>query len=265
VTGLVIVGNTSRDIVDGGPPRVGGGPYHCGRALRALGVRAALVTKLADADDALLQPLRRLGLPLHRLPATSTSAFAIDNDGDGRRMEVAALGDPWTPAEAAAVPPAKWVHVAALARSDFPAETLRELARSRFVSLDGQGLVRPAATGPLEPDADFDPALLRHVRVLKLSEEEASVLGLDFTSDRSLRSLGVPEVVVTLGRCGAVVFADGLAEHVPARTAVARDPTGAGDAFAAAYAAARLGRLGPVQAAGRAAGLVGDLLAGRAA
>jgi 2-dehydro-3-deoxygluconokinase len=73
----------------------------------------------------------------------------------------------------------------------------------------------------------------------------------------------VPEVVVTLGSRGSIVFADGLAEHVPARP-VAGDPTGAGDSFAAVYLAARAGGAPPVAAARRATSVVADLLAGRA-
>ena len=37
--------------------------------------------------------------------------------------------------------------------------------------------MRVPETGPLRLDADFDPEVLRHVSMLKLSEEEAEVLG----------------------------------------------------------------------------------------
>jgi len=36
---LALVGNLSRDVVEGGPPRIGGGAFHGARALRALGVQ----------------------------------------------------------------------------------------------------------------------------------------------------------------------------------------------------------------------------------
>ena len=112
---------------------------------------------------------------------------------------------------------ARWVHAGALARSDFPAETMAELARGRRVSLDGQGLVRPARTGPLELDADFDPEVLRHVTILKLAEEEAeALLGGEPTED-ALRELGVPEVLVTFGSLGSLVLANGQLERVDAR------------------------------------------------
>src|SRR5919206_4673714 len=112
-------------------------------------------------------------------------------------MRMEAVGDPWTPQEARgwvarALERVTWVHVAPLARTDFPAETLAALARGRRLSLDGQGLVRPARTGPLRLDGDYDPEVLRHATILKLAAEEARVLVGEPDED-ALRSLGVPE------------------------------------------------------------------------
>jgi sugar/nucleoside kinase (ribokinase family) len=197
-------------------------------------------------------------------PATRTIAFRIENAGDGRSLEIEQPGEPWTLAEARgwvgdALAHADWVHAGALTRGDFPVETLAALGRGRTLSLDGQGLTRPAQTGRVEPDADYDPALLRHVDILKLSQEEADVLGLS-PDERSLRSLGVREVVVTQGRKGCVVYADGLAERVPARPLDVPDPTGAGDEFMAAYLSYRRRRHGPPSAARLASEVVHRLL-----
>ena len=101
------------------------------------------------------------------------------------------------------------MHAAPLLRSDFPAETLAALARGRHLSLDGQGLVRSPETGPLRLDADFDPAMLEHVQILKLAEEEAEVIG-------AIDRLGVPEVLVTFGPRGSCVYYEGRAEDVGA-------------------------------------------------
>jgi sugar/nucleoside kinase (ribokinase family) len=156
----------------------------------------------------------------------------------------------------------EWVQVVPLARHEFPADSLAELARGRRVLLDGQGLVRPAATGHLEPDGDFDPAVLQQVAVLKLSEFEAKLLGgLD---EAALGRFGVPEVLVTLGSKGALVYDRGRLEHVSGRAVEPEsDPTGAGDAFGALYLAGRATGNGPVGAARRACSLVADLLSGR--
>jgi sugar/nucleoside kinase (ribokinase family) len=156
------------------------------------------------------------------------------------------------------------VHAAPLLRSDFPAATLAELARERRISFDGQGLVRRPEVGPLQLDAEFDPDVLRYVSILKLAEEEAQVLVGDL-DEASLTGLGVAEVVVTLGSRGSIVLAGGRLEHVTARPVKGRvDPTGAGDAFAAAYLAGRAGGQSPVASARRATALVGGLLGGRA-
>ena len=261
---LAVVGSLALDRIGGRPPRIGGCPFYAARALRVLGTHAVVVAKCAAPDRRLLlPPLVRLGLPVTWQDSTATAAFSMAYDGDRRRMTVEAVADPWTP-DQVRLPGTRWVHVAPLARTDFPPETLAALARGRRLSLDGQGLVRPGRTGPLELDADYDPALLHSVSILKLAEEEAEMLVEGF-DERALRHLGVPEIVVTLGWRGCIVFADGIAELVRARRVPSADPTGAGDAFAAAYLAARSRGNLPTAAARRAAALVADLLAGRAA
>jgi len=265
---VAVVGNLAIDIVEDAPERVGGGAFHAGRALRLLHTPARLVTKCAAADRARLLPtVAALGLPVSSQGGDSTVAFGMHYDGDARTMEVLALGDPWTPEEARgwvkdALARVEWVHVAPLLRSDFPAETLRELARGRRLSYDGQGLVRPARIGPLVPDADFDHEVLRHISVLKLADDEATALFGADPSRTDLEELGVPEVIVTQGSRGVLVFADGRLEHVAAKPLTgAIDPTGAGDAFAAAYLAARNGGHAPVSSARRAGALVAQLIA----
>jgi sugar/nucleoside kinase (ribokinase family) len=259
---LALVGNLSRDVVDGGPPRIGGGAFHGARALRALGARASVVARCAAPDrPAYLRHLATVGLPARVVRGEATTAFAFRYEGDRRIMEVTHAGDSWTPTDLSAIEPRAWVHVAPLLRDDFPAETIAALARGRRVSYDGQGLVRARETGPLRLDADFDPDLLAHLSILKLAEEEADVV-LGRVDESTVATLGVPEVLVTYGSRGSLVFADGRMTEVPAWP-VARDPTGSGDAFSAAYLAARAGGHAPVAAARRATGLVGALLTGR--
>jgi sugar/nucleoside kinase (ribokinase family) len=264
VRGLAVLGNLSLDRIDGGPPTPGGGPFHCARMLRAIGRPAVVLAGCAAADrERLLPALARLGIPVVWHETPTTARFAIDYEGDARRMAVEELGGAWAPDIAGndALAGTAWLHVAPLARSDFPPETLAALARGRRLSLDGQGLVRPSRTGPLELDPGLDPELLQHVSILKLAEEEALAL-LGETSEQALRTLDVPEVVVTLGPRGSIVLADGLAEHVPTRPVLDRDPTGAGDAFAVAYLLARSAGSEPPAAARWASSAVAGLLSG---
>jgi sugar/nucleoside kinase (ribokinase family) len=254
---IALLGNLSRDFLPGLPPRAGGAPFHAARALQHLAEPALLYARCAEEDRGeLLPPVARLGTPVRYVPGTSTATFELSYDGGGEReMTVRALGDVWRPADVPELPDGVlWVHVAPLARSDFPAETLAAVARGRRLSLDGQGLVRRPATGPLELDADFDRELLEHVWVLKLSDEEAAVVG-------DPGALGVRELVLTHGARGATVIASGREEHVPAFAIDCDDPTGAGDGFCVAYVASRAAGFAPRTAARRATTVVASMLA----
>ena len=266
---LGVIGNLSRDIVGRAPPRIGGGPYYAARSLRLLSRRAALAVRCSRDDRAAFLPkLAALGIPVTWRACSTTTAFSFHYEGEARSMRVEAVGDPWTPEDVRgwvrdALGRADWVHAAPLLRSDFPAETLAELARDRRVSFDGQGLVRRPEVGPLQLDAEYDSDVLRSISILKLAEEEAQVL-VGEVDEASLASLGVPEVVVTLGSRGSLVLAEGRLERVAARPAKDRvDPTGAGDAFAAAYLAGRAGGHPPLASARRATALVSELLGRR--
>jgi sugar/nucleoside kinase (ribokinase family) len=189
----------------------------------------------------------------------STATYAFSYEGDVRSMEVLELGTPWSPEEIAGLG-ADWVHVGALFRGEFPVETLAALADAGAqLSFDGQGLVRPARVGPLELEAEPDTSFLRYVSILKLSEEEAHALAGSL-DERSLSELGVPEIVVTLGSRGCLVVARRQLVHVPAEPLDGVDPTGAGDAFAAAYVVERGRGQAPLRAAQRATRLVRRLL-----
>ena len=260
---LAVLGNVAIDVINDGPEQVGGGPFHCGQGLRLLERRAHIVAKCAADDRPLVLPaLSTLGVPLTLLDGERTARFVLSYEGEVRQTEIAAVGATWTRDDVAAAGTADWVHVAPLARSDFPADTLAVLARGRHVSYDGQGLVRSAAVGPVKLEGGFDRGILRHLSFLKLAEEEAAAILPDL-SERSIFALDVPEIILTLGSRGSIVHANGDAIPVPCHPIHDVDVTGCGDAFAVGYLAARSDGVGPVAAARRATALVALLLTGR--
>jgi sugar/nucleoside kinase (ribokinase family) len=261
---LALVGNLSLDRIDGGTPRAGGGPVHGGRGLRAVHARATTIARCAAADAPLFRRrFARLGLPVRLVHGRETTAFSFRYEGDLRVMHVDRIGGVWTEAELADLPRGAWVHLAALLRGDFPPETLAAIARGRRLSLDAQGLTRVREPGPLRLEADPDlAALLAHVTILKLAVEEAEALAGSL-EPAALAALGPPEVVVTFGSRGSLVVADGRPTDVPARY-VDADPTGSGDAFAAAYLVGRASGHPPAAAARRATAVVAALLSGSA-
>jgi sugar/nucleoside kinase (ribokinase family) len=247
-----LLGNLSKDVLPGRPPHVGGGPYHGARALQRLRVPARIVARCSTSDrEKLLPPVVRLGTPVGYVPGASTAEFTFTYDGDRRTMSMNAIGDTWRPADVPELR-SRWIHIAPLSRAEWPAATVKTLARRYRVSFDGQGLVRRPDIGPLVLDDDFDRELLRYIWVLKLADEEAEVIG-------DVHALGVREVVVTHGSRGSTVYCGGVAEEVKAHP-LARDPTGAGDAFATSYIVGRNAGFGPVGAARRATAVVASLL-----
>ena len=248
--GIAVIGNLARDTIDGGPPRVGGAPYHAARALRLLGGSSRILARCAESDRrTLVSPLAALGVPFDWLPAPSTASFELRYTGEERELTLTDPGTPWTIADARSVGRADWVQVGALTRADFPVDVLAVLARDRRVALDGQALVRPAKIGALVLDPDFDPAVLRHVTALNLNEQELETLG----GEERVAALGVPELLLTHGSIGGVVIARGVRERIPVRPILTSNPTGAGDAFLAGYVWARAAGHRPASAARHAA------------
>jgi len=265
--GLTVVGNLAVDRVDGGPPTPGGCPSFAALALATLGHSGTILTQRAPADAALFADARRFrGITTTVLDAGVTSGFELRYDGEQRAMTVTAVGDGWTPASVREVA-TTWVHAAPLLRDEFPLATLAALrGTGHRLSLDGQGLVRVPAPGPMAVDAAYDPLLLAQLDVLKLADDEARIVaGGEFTQ-RHAEQLGVPEVLVTFGSAGADLYLDGSHLHVePGRRIHGVHTTGSGDMFAVAYAAARAAGSDPAAAAQGACELVAEVLARRLA
>ncbi len=271
---IAVIGNLSVDRIAGAPPRAGGGVFHAARAAARIGADVAVVTRCAPDDRATaLAPLEALGPSVTCGDATVTTAFTFHYEGERRVMTVDAVGDPWTPADVQGwarqpLGDADWLLVAGLLRTDFPAATLAALAAPpgeqgqsrRRLLLDAQGIARIARTGPLAEDGDLDRAVFAELAVLKLNEDEATILA-GGTDAASLRTLGVPEVVLTLGSRGAVVVTDDdVTEVAPHAKPDSADPTGAGDVFSLVYLDGRAWGASPREAGDRAAAIAAELI-----
>ena len=261
VPGVTVLGNLAIDTIDGAPLSPGGCASFAGVALEATGGVGRIVAMGAARDHALFDELSaRLGSMLTILPSAVTSAFRLDyDDTDHRHMSVDAIGPVWQTRDIeAANPTTTWVHLAPLLRTDFPASTLAALAqRGHRVAYDGQGLVRADCVGPMVEDRHFPAELLAHVDILKLAEDEAVVVAGGEFDARSAAALGVPEIVVTYGSEGCVIYLGDQQVRVPAAWRVMGvQTTGAGDMFTACYVANRAAGADPRRAAAAASELV---------
>jgi len=265
IAGVTVLGNLAVDVINGGPKTPGGCASFSGVALEAAGGPGSIVALAADGDHALFDPLlERFGSKIRILTADRTSAFRLDyEDVDHRRMSVEAIGPVWGAAEVeAAAPDTTWVHLAPLLRTDFPAETLAVLARrGHRIAYDGQGLVRADRLGPLVVDRHYPPALLAHLSILKLAEDEAVIVADGHFDQGTAARLGVPEILVTYGSEGCDIYTGETCVRVPAAWRVEGvQATGAGDMFTTCYVANRAAGADPRAAAKEASELVASEL-----
>ena len=245
------------DRVNRGPWTCGGCPTFAPYAFARLSAPGVIRTACADEDLATFQALQADGsVSIRFTRARTTTRFDLDYSGEfgeKRTMVLHTIGHSWSEADIDQLEiDSEWVHLAPLLRSDFPVTTVARLAaRGHRIAYDGQGLVRVPRPGRLTLDARYDPELLAHLTVLKVSEDEMSVLAADQGLDRCLDTLsGIPELLLTLGPRGVEIHAGGDVSRVVPDPVVAEvQTTGAGDVFMVAYVIGRNRGLAPTRAA----------------
>ncbi len=228
--------------------QTGGTVYYSGLTAARLGLRTAAITKLCSRDrDVLLADMQAAGIDVRAFdsPATTTyvNRFASDNLDD-RVQKVLALAHPFHPDEINV--DAEAYVFGPLTHSEVPAACIEKAALTgRWIALDVQGLLRHVRGSRVElVPTDAARRMLRHVEVLKASEEEALLMTGSSTiaeAARALSAAGPDEVLVTSGSAGSHVLAGGTLIEVPAYAPpTVVNTTGCGDTYLAAYVVHRL-------------------------
>jgi 1D-myo-inositol 3-kinase len=231
---------------------VGGSAYYAARVFEGLGAISRIATR---THPALLRVAQLAGIDC-RSPAGGEAALFVNTYGaDGARSqwieepapEIAPddLPDAWRTADALLLCPVL---------GEVPLGPWLFAARARVVGLGVQGFLRaaePRRTGesrrrvvpaPFAPD----PELLSRADAAFLSEEDLALAAPDLL-DRLRAS--VRFVALTRGADGARIYRDGGTAEVGVYPTTAVDPTGAGDAFAAACLFALATGADPIDAA----------------
>jgi sugar/nucleoside kinase (ribokinase family) len=226
---------------------VDGGAFNYGANVAArLGLRVAVVTRLAREDWHVVTALERLGVTVSgRETPASTCLRLIYPTGnlDERTIELTSSAGPFTVEEIAAVR-ARAVAIGASVRGEVPGEVVEALAGTgAMVALDVQGFMRVLRDGVLAHDRwPGKEAILRHVAVLKTDAVEAEMLTGEadrHAAARRLAALGPREVLMTHGG-GVLVHHAGLFHEAPFVVAEVRGRSGRGDTCTAAYLSRRL-------------------------
>jgi 1D-myo-inositol 3-kinase len=262
---VVVAGSVTIDdnrVADRRYRKLGGVPTYAGLTYVREGIATALVANVAAEDADLLVVFAAEGLQAAWGVTEHTTRFTNRVEHGSRRQQLRATARPIAyDAVARAAAAAAWVHLGPLHPDDLHAEVYARLAAARIpVVLDLQGLLRETRRGKVLPRAShLLPSALQAAGIVKTSLRERQIVqdALGACIDRLMERFAIDEWVSTDGARGGCIHVRGR-EAVPyaAQPAYALDPTGAGDVFLAAYAAARLERNAPVPAAGRHASAV---------
>jgi sugar/nucleoside kinase (ribokinase family) len=247
-----VIGHVARDIntIRGveHAPSPGGAAYYSTMVYCRLGMRAAVVTKVAVEDEPLLGQLQDTGVRVFNLPSEATTTFRNVYPLSNPDVRVQRVDARAGPIAAAALPDlrARIWQIGPLTKSDVELAMIGRCAGlGGLVGMDVQGLTREIVDGEVRASsAAAQMGYLRDLDVLKADEEEI----LTYTGAGSVeaavakvRAAGVREVLITRGSEGAVIYGGSspisIAAVPPCRTV---DATGCGDTYLAAYLARRI-------------------------
>jgi sugar/nucleoside kinase (ribokinase family) len=226
---------------------VDGGAFFYGANVAArLGLRVAVVTRLAREDWHVVTALERLGVTVsaRETPASTCLRLIYPTANlDQRTVELTSSAGPFTVEEVAGVR-ARAVAIGASVRGEAPGEIVEVLAGTgAMVALDVQGFMRVLRDGVLGHDRwPGKESILRHATVLKTDAVEAEMLTGEadrHAAARRLAALGPREVLMTHGG-GVLVHYEGLFHEAPFVVAEVRGRSGRGDTCTSAYLGRRL-------------------------
>jgi sugar/nucleoside kinase (ribokinase family) len=245
---VLMIGHFAKDrvIVDGlGETVSGGGVYYGSVALRRLGVRVVVVTRLHPDDFSRLDELKHEGIEVFAAAAPETSGIANYYDSaDMERRICKPLGfaGPFAPQDLPGVSARIYV-VASIIAGEIDLAFLRSLAQRGPVAIDVQGFVRVRDGEDLlfRPWSDMEEGLSL-VTYLKVDRAEAELLTGEtdlHLAARRLAMYGPQEIMVTESP-GVTVWAAGRIHQAPFTPRSLEGRTGRGDTCFAAYLGRRL-------------------------
>ncbi len=246
---IAFVGHYTKDTIvsAAGTRIVDGGACNYGANVAArMGLKTAVVTRLAEEDFHVVDDLRRLGVDVLARATPASTCLRLEyptSNVDERVIYVTSTAGPFTPAEIEALR-AQAVLIGASLRGEVSLEVIEELARKEMrLAADVQSFIRVVRDGVLvaEPWPEKQQ-VMAHLDVLKTDAVEAELLTGETNikaAAQMIADLGPSEVVLT-HRDGLLVYAEGRFQEAPffPRKLVGR--SGRGDTTIAAYVAKRL-------------------------
>jgi len=247
---ILMIGHFAKDrLVVGDTSEIssGGGVYYGAIALRRIGVRVAVVTRLHADDFPRLDELKREGVRVFATAAPETSGIEnIYNPADMDRRVCKPLGFAG-PFQRKEVPDlsAQVILVVPIIAGEVDLPLLRWLAGRGPVGLDAQGFTRFREDGRLVsrqwPDMAEGLALATYLKVDRVEAELLTGQTDLRVAARQLAAYGPPEhEVVATQSSGITVYAEGQIYEAPFTPRSLAGRTGRGDTCFATYVGRRL-------------------------
>lgn len=227
---------------------VDGGAYFFGANVAArMGLRTAVVTRLAHKDWGAVEKLERLGVTMlaRATPASTQLRLIYPTDNlDERTIELISSAGPFTLEDIAGLEARAYVVAASSVRGEVSPELVEALAvRGGILALDVQGFIRVMRDGKLGlDDWPGKEAVLKHVTLLKTDAVEAERLTGESDrrmAARQLAAYGPREVLVTNSK-GILLYCDGVVYEAPLVPRELKGRSGRGDTCTSAYLCKRL-------------------------
>ncbi len=246
---LVLLGNYTQDtIVSASGIRLvdGGASNYSAQVAASLGLKVAVVTRLAQADFHVVDELTRLGVDVFARATPQSTCLRLEyptSNVDERVIYVTSTAGAFTCAEVESLS-ARAFLVGASMRGEVGLEVIEALARKgALLAVDVQGFVRVARDGKLAYEAWPEQGqVLAHVDVLKTDAIEAKMLTGESdiaVAARILADRGPGEIVLT-HRDGLLVYTRGQTYEAGFYPHKLVGRSGRGDTCIAAYIAKRL-------------------------
>ncbi len=246
---IAFIGHYTKDVIVY-PDRtvtVDGGAFNYGANVAVrMGLKTAVVTRLAEQDWHVVRGLEALGVTVFARPTPQSTVLRLIYPSinlDERTIEYVSSAGPFTPDEVAGLDAKAYV-IGASIRGEVPKEVVEALAaKGGMLALDVQGYIRVLRDNRLAFDEwPGKEAVLRHVTVLKTDAVEAE--SLTGKSDRyaaaeRLAAHGPKEILLTHAG-GVMVYHDDVFDEAPLVPRHILGRSGRGDTCTAAYLCRRL-------------------------
>ena len=220
----------------------GGTAYYFAKALKNFDHSGFhLITSIGETEMDVIRELQSDGIDVTVIPSRKSVCFEnkYGDDMNERAQRVLAKADPFMAAKIPEIN-SRIYHLGTLLADDFDLEVIKKLSGNGIVSVDVQGFLRKVDGERVVP-VDYHKKIeaLPYISILKANEMEMETLTGTTDPKKAAYMLydwGCPEIILTLGSKGSIIYAHGKFYDIPAFPPDKLiDATGCGDTYMAGY------------------------------